>query len=67
MVVENLQKNVGRAKEIIRRFVPLAAALPESHLECGCDKALATAIMTDRSRVPAESVQKLGLLVQKYF
>jgi 5'-methylthioadenosine phosphorylase len=67
MVVENLQKNVGRAKEIIRRFVPLAAALPEGHLECGCDKALATAIMTDRSRVPAESVQKLGLFVQKYF
>ncbi|MBN9391938.1 MAG: S-methyl-5'-thioadenosine phosphorylase [Chloroflexi bacterium] len=67
MVVENLQKNVGRAKEIIRRFVPLAAALPEDHLECGCDKALSTAIMTDRTRVPAESVQKLGLLVQKYF
>ena len=67
MVVENLQKNVGRAKEIIRQFVPKAAALAEGQLECGCDKALATAIMTDRSRVPAETVQKLGLLVQKYF
>lgn len=67
MVVENLQKNVGRAKEIIRRFVPVAAGLQDAHLECGCDTALATAIMTDRKVVPAESVKNLGLLVQKYF
>jgi 5'-methylthioadenosine phosphorylase len=67
MVVQNLQKNVGRAKEIIRQFVPLAAALKDKPLLCGCDAALAAAIMTDRSRIPQASIEKLGLLVKKYF
>jgi 5'-methylthioadenosine phosphorylase len=67
MVVQNLHKNVGRAKEVIRRFVPLAAALKDKPVSCGCDTALATAIMTDRRLVPPASVEKLGLLVQKYF
>ncbi|HEX2912335.1 MAG TPA: S-methyl-5'-thioadenosine phosphorylase [Chloroflexia bacterium] len=67
MVVANLQKNVARSKEIIRRFVPLAGALDSSTLQCGCDKALATAIMTQRERIPAETVEKLGLIVKRYF
>ncbi len=67
MVVANVHKNVGRAKEIIRQFVPLAAALKDTSLSCGCDAALATAIMTDREAVPQSSIEKLGLLVQKYF
>jgi hypothetical protein len=66
-VVQNLEKNVGRAKEIIRQFVPLAAALKDKPLLCGCDAALAAAIMTDRSRIPQASIEKLGLLVKKYF
>jgi 5'-methylthioadenosine phosphorylase len=67
MVVQNLQKNVGRAKEIIRQFVPLAAALKDKSLSCGCEVALSAAIMTDRSRIPQASIKKLGLLVKKYF
>ncbi len=67
MVVANLQKNVARSKEIIRRFVPKAASLESAALKCGCGEALATAIMTDRTRIPAESIEKLGLIVGRYF
>lgn len=67
MVVQNLHKNAGRAKEVIRQFVPLAAALKDKPLSCGCGEALATAIMTDRNSIPPASIEKLGLLVKKYF
>lgn len=67
MVVANVNKNVARSKEIIRRFVPKVAALQSSALGCGCEAALATAFMTERSRVPAETLEKLDLLVKKYF
>jgi len=67
MVVANLQKNVARSKEIIRRFVTSLAALDTATLRCGCGDALATAIMTDRSLVPPTTVEKLGLIVKRYF
>ena len=67
MVVANVQRNVARSKEIIRRFVPLAAALSGRALECGCDRALAAAIMTQRSVIPAATLDQLGLIVKRYF
>jgi 5'-methylthioadenosine phosphorylase len=69
MVVANLHKNVRNSKEIIRRFVPRAAqfAAANSQVKCGCDSALATAIMTARDKIPPASVEKLGLIVKKYF
>lgn len=67
MVVANLQKNVARSKEIIRRFVTNLANLDPANFKCGCGEALATAIMTDRSLIPPATVEKLGLIVKRYF
>jgi 5'-methylthioadenosine phosphorylase len=64
MVVNNLTQNVGRAKQIIRLAIPKIAELIQAG--CGCDSALENAIMTDRSKIPAASIEKLGLLVNKY-
>ncbi len=66
MVVANLHKNVERSKQIIRQFVPAVAALNKEKLHCGCSTALSTGIMTQRSLIPAGTVEKLGLLVKKY-
>jgi 5'-methylthioadenosine phosphorylase len=33
---------------------------------CGCGDALKYAILTDRKAIPAETKQKLGLLLDKY-
>ncbi len=67
MVVANVQKNVARSKEIIRRFVPQAAALSGQHLECGCSQALSTAIMTQPAAVPPATIERLGLIIKRYF
>ena len=67
MVVANLQKNVARAKQVIQDFVPKAAALSQSNPACGCQNALASAVMTGRDLIPAASIEKLGLIVKRYF
>jgi 5'-methylthioadenosine phosphorylase len=66
MVVNNLLQNVGRAKQILQIVTPQVAALSNNG-KCDCDTALANAIMTDRSKIPPASVEKLGILVKKYF
>ena len=65
MVVNNLQQNVGRAKEIVRRVVARLANYEPRNFETV--NALATAIMTDPAKIPAASLQKYQLLIGKYF
>jgi 5'-methylthioadenosine phosphorylase len=67
MVVNNLNQNVARAKATIKAVVPLIAEMDKSDYQDECDNALSTAIMTDRSRIPAEAIEKLGLIVKRYF
>jgi 5'-methylthioadenosine phosphorylase len=65
MVVANLHKNVAKAKAIIKGILPrLEASSVQSN--CGCDTALATAIMTDHAKIPAEAKEKYQLLCGKY-
>ena len=47
----------------------MAEAVAEMPLArtCKCGSALAHAILTDRSMVPAAAKQKLGILIDKYF
>jgi 5'-methylthioadenosine phosphorylase len=40
--------------------------MPKARI-CKCGSALAHAILTDRSTVPAATRQKLGILIDKYF
>jgi len=62
MVIAVLNKNTDAAKQAIRN---LARSYPDERA-CDCDKALATALITDPKVVPAETRQKLDLLIKKY-
>lgn len=66
MVVSNLRRNVANAQRILRGVLPAVAALPSATPDCGCDSALATAIMTDRALISAPLRERYGLLVSKY-
>lgn len=61
-VVAVAQKNAANAQAVIRHAV---AALAKGR-GCKCGSALQSAIMTDRSAIPAEAKQKLSLLLDKY-
>lgn len=57
-----IHQNVTMAKQIIRNAV-LELQVERS---CVCGSSLQYAIITDRSRIPAETVAKLGPIVSKY-
>src|SRR5947208_4460022 len=65
MVIGNLSANVANAQRILRG---VARKIPADRSEntCECPTALATAIITDRSRIPAEAKEKYSLLIGKY-
>jgi 5'-methylthioadenosine phosphorylase len=65
MVINNLSNNVARARQIIKTVVPQLGQLSKAD-KGECDNALANAIMTDRRKIPPETIQKLDLLVSKY-
>jgi 5'-methylthioadenosine phosphorylase len=65
MVVANLMRNVENARRIIRA---VAASMPATRAgqTCGCEQALANAVMTDRSQITAPLRAKYALLLGKY-
>jgi 5'-methylthioadenosine phosphorylase len=65
MVVANLGANIANAQRILQA---VAQKIPtdRAHVNCDCSHALANAIITDRSRIPAEVKEKYGLLIGKY-
>lgn len=62
MLIANLQANAAVTKKALEYLVPM---IPEER-SCECPHALATALITDPSRVPAELKRDLNLLVGKY-
>ena len=62
MVIRTLNQNTQIAQEAIRN---LARSLSAKR-DCDCENALASALITNPSVVPAETRQKLDLLVRKY-
>lgn len=62
-IVAVLNKNAENACHVVRNAV---AAMPKQH-SCKCDQALATAIMTDRSKIPPATIEKLRPIIGKYF
>ncbi len=62
MVIKILNQNTTLAQEAIRN---LARNLSQEH-DCHCGDALATALITDPKVIPAETSQRLELLVKKY-
>lgn len=63
MVIRILNKNTRIAQDAVRH---LARNL-RSKRDCDCGQALATALITRPDVIPAETKNKLGLLVNKYF
>ncbi len=61
-IMEIIHQNVTMAKQIIRN----AVLELKCERDCGCGSALQYAIITDRSRIPAETVTMLGPIVSKY-
>jgi 5'-methylthioadenosine phosphorylase len=61
MVIQTLHKNTEHAQNAIRN---LARGLQAR--ACDCENALASALITNPSVIPAETRQKLNLLVGKY-
>jgi 5'-methylthioadenosine phosphorylase len=62
MVIQTLNKNTEIAQDAIRNLVR------KMHEErpCSCGQALATALITNPKVIPAETREKLDLLVRKY-
>jgi 5'-methylthioadenosine phosphorylase len=63
MVVQTLNANVRLAQRALLSVVERLAGGIE---DCACYHALETALITDPSRIPAETRQRLDLLVGKY-
>lgn len=62
MVIQTLNKNTLLAQEAVRI---LARSLKHAR-DCECEQALATALITHKEKVPAETRTKLDLLISKY-
>lgn len=64
LVIANLVANSALAKAAIKK---VAIAIDKLEKKCGCDNALACALITHKSSVPAQTIEKLSLIVGKYF
>jgi 5'-methylthioadenosine phosphorylase len=64
-VVAVLQQNTALAQQTLRLLAPRLAA-DEDEMTCGCEDALATAIITQRDLIPEEVKEKLSPVVGKY-
>jgi 5'-methylthioadenosine phosphorylase len=61
-VIAVMHQNAGNAAKVVRSAV---ATMP-THKTCTCGDALKYAILTGREAIPAETRQKLGILLDKY-
>ncbi len=62
LVIQNLMRNVGRAKQVLAALAPKLAA-PR---QCPCATALDSAIITDSSAIPASVKKDLAPIIGKY-
>jgi 5'-methylthioadenosine phosphorylase len=61
-IIQNLMKNAELAKKVIQAVVPNISG----QRTCICSNALQYALITDRSKIPEDTKQRLDLLVGKY-
>lgn len=61
-IIAIIHQNVAMAKNIIR----MAVANIATQRSCACGSAMSYAVITDKSAIPAETRQKLDLIVGKY-
>jgi 5'-methylthioadenosine phosphorylase len=63
-IVRNLHHNAENAQKVVAKAVEL---LSVGERKCPCASALEFALITEKTKVPAETRRKLELLVGKYF
>ncbi|MGI8782983.1 MAG: S-methyl-5'-thioadenosine phosphorylase [Acidobacteriota bacterium] len=63
MLIGNLTKNSENAQRVIRTAIEQLSEPPA----CQCHSALRSALITDPKAIPAETRQKLDLIVRKYY
>jgi 5'-methylthioadenosine phosphorylase len=63
IVIQTLNQNTRVAQDTIRE---MAISLKEES-DCSCGNALASAVITNPTAIPSETLKKLDLLVGKYF
>jgi 5'-methylthioadenosine phosphorylase len=61
-ILATLHRNVGRAKDLLRKVIPDVEGL----LPCACNEALRNAIVTPHDRISAAAKRRLGLLIDRY-
>jgi 5'-methylthioadenosine phosphorylase len=61
-VIDVLNHNTAAAQTAVR----ILARNLKPERKCDCEHALATALITRRDAIPAETLARLGLLVDKY-
>ena len=66
-IIGNLQAASHNAIQLMRRAVEMMATRREELENCPARHALQLAIWSDKSRIPADEVQRLGPLWMKYF
>ena len=64
-VMATLHGNTKVAQDLLSRLIPVVAALDDES-GCSCRRALATALVTDFSIVPRETLEALDLLIGRY-
>ena len=62
MVIQTLNRNTAVAQEAVR----ILAGSLDRQRDCDCEHALATALITRKDVIPAETRQRLALLTRKY-
>ena len=61
-VLKIVAQNVGNAKSLLAKAIPLAGSPPK----CGCGDSLAHAIMTAPDKIGPEARERLGLLIDRH-
>ncbi|MGC3996982.1 MAG: S-methyl-5'-thioadenosine phosphorylase [Anaeromyxobacter sp.] len=62
-ILGNVKAATQNAIELLRRTIPVVAAQEKP---CACQSSLALAIWSDRSKLPPETRERLGLLLARY-
>lgn len=62
MLIANLMANAALSKETIAELVPMLSA----DRPCDCGQTLSAAIITQRDRIPPQTIARLGPVVAKY-
>jgi 5'-methylthioadenosine phosphorylase len=63
-IMANIHANVANAKKFLEETLPALSKLPR---QCRCAHALSGALVTAPKAMPSKTVEKLGLLIGKYF